>query len=312
VWVNYGPDLLNQNDSIFDLRIMNPASMVRNEVLTFEAGDQSLDSVFTQRTPGSTRGEISTNAAKTGAYGYQVTGGNIDLAFLFGEAQIPTNDNVWNVNEQFRSKICVCADLSGMAAAELRFDHKQTFSFYYLKKFGYNAPYASALRVLVNGEAISPTYKPITHSFDSWKSRKFDLADYLGNTAEICFETHTGISPELDTFSTNGDRVFLDNIAIVGQPVSGISETAQAEPDWSVRPNPGTGMFSIAIASLESQTISVTVVDALGRAVHSQQATVSTGTTIIPLNLTAQAAGTYFVQLGLEQQRYVRRLVLQD
>lgn len=311
VWVNYGPDERNQNDSLFNLHITNPVPVVRNNVLTFEADQVSLDSVYRVQTPGYSRGEISADAARTGAFGYRITGGDIGKAFLFGEAVIPNNDNVWNVNQQFRTKLCLCADLSGMASAELQFEHKQTFSFFYLNKFGYNLPYFSSLRVLVNGEVISPTYKPVTPSFDNWRQRKFDLAAYLGKTAEICFETLTGISPELDTFSSNGDRVLLDNIAIVSAPVTGTTGPQAEEPDWSVSPNPGSGLFTIDFPSVKTQAGVLSVVDALGRPVYQVQTSLQPGANRIPLDMRSFPAGTYLVQLGLEQQSYVRRLILQ-
>lgn len=312
VWLNYGSDLLNTNDSLFNIRIINPDQMRRNEVLTFEFGDQSLDSVFTLRTPGSTRGEIATTAAKTGDYGFLITGGNIDKAFLFGEVELPNNDNVWTTNEQLRSKLCICADLSGLEGADLRFDLKQTFSLYYSNKFGFNAPYASSLRVLANDNVLSPTYKPITPSFDTWKTRKFDLVDYLGTSVEICFETLTGISPEFDTFNSKGDQVMLDNIEIVGKPLSSTDNTNSTEPDWKVMPNPGTGMFTIAFSAVQAQEISLTVTDALGRQIRTRNTMVSTGKNMIPLNLTGAANGVYFVQLGLEHERYVRRIVVKN
>ncbi|MEZ4941741.1 MAG: M4 family metallopeptidase [Saprospiraceae bacterium] len=311
VWVNFGPDGLNQNDSLFNLHITNPAPVRRNQVLTFEADQLSLDSVFRLEKPGYSRGEISADAARTGAYGYRITGGDIDKAFLFGEAVIPNNDNVWNVNQQFRSKLCLCADLSGMASAELQFEHKQTYSFFYLNKFGYNLPYFSSLRVVVNGDVVSPTYKPITPNFDSWRQRKFDLDAYLGKTAEICFETLTGISPELDTFSSDGDRVLLDNIAIVSAPVTGTAGPAAAEPDWSVMPNPGTGLFTIDIPAERTQPVSISVSDALGSLVYQRQTTLQTGDNRIALDMRGMAPGMYSVQIGLEQYRYARRLVLQ-
>ena len=310
VWVNYSPDPLNTNDSLFGLRIMNPEKMVRDEVLTFEYGAQSLDSVFTLRNPNFTKGEISAKAAQSGANGYLITGGDIGQALQFGEAQIPTSNNVWFVNEQFRSKLCVCADLTGMDGAELRFDHKQTFSFFYLNAVGAHAPYGSALRVLANGEVISPTYKPITHSFDTWKTRKFDLFDYLGGTVEICFETHTGISPELDTFSTKGDQVMLDNIAILWQPFVSTPTVPNLEPDWKVMPNPGTGLFTIAFPAAQAQELALTVTDALGRPIRTQHNQLSAGNNYIPLNLSGTPAGVYFVRLVLEGEQYVRRIVI--
>lgn len=310
-WVRYSPDFLATNDTLYNIRIVNPEAMIRESVLTFEAANKSLDSVYTVTTP-ETRAEVSTAAARTGAYGARMTGGDIDLALLYGQAQVPNASNVWEANENFRSRMCVCVDLSDMSAAELRFDHKQTFSYYYLKTLGYNAPYASSLRVLINGEPISPTYKPFTHFGDAWKTRKFDLEAYLGTSIEICFETLTGINPERDTFNSRGDQVLLDNIAIAGPASTGATAPAGAAPEWTVMPNPGAGLFTVAFQAAEAHDLRLEVTDALGRIVRTRHTAVSTGNNMIPLNLEGMPAGVYFVRLGLERAWFVRKIVLRD
>ncbi|MBK9336653.1 MAG: M4 family metallopeptidase [Lewinellaceae bacterium] len=313
VWAKYGPDEIPANDSLNSLLVVHPAPMTRSDMLTFETPfDIPLDSVFIATGP-ETEVKISSDAARTGAAGLRITGGDLDAAFANGTAQVPTLNNVWNTNPNFRAQVCLCADLTGLASAELQFDLKQTFSFYYLRTFGAHAQYGSAMRVLANNEPLSQTYRPTTPSFDQWKSRKEDLGEYLGGTVKLCFETHTGISPELDTFANSfGDRVLLDNITIVGQLLTGTDAPAHVEPDWSVLPNPGSGMFTVSVRTDRTQPVSLTVTDALGRTIRTQNAVAGSGKTMLPLNLEGAAPGVYLVQLGLEQERYVRKVVVRN
>jgi len=311
-WAKFASDNIAENDSLDNLIVVHPAPMYREDVLTFEgASSASLDTLLLVAGTAN-KIEMSASAARTGLAGLRITGGDFNAAIDAGTASAPTAFNTWNTNEAFRSQVCICADLSGLASAELQFDLKQSFSFFYLKKFGAHNPYGSVMRLLADGDPFGATYRATTPSFDQWKSRKENLTEFLGRTVKICFESFTGVSTELDTFAATsfGDRVLLDNIAIVGLPLTGTAAPGANEPDWTVQPNPGTGMFTVSIFSDKTQELSLTATDALGRVMRTQTVPVGSGKTMVPLNLQGAAAGVYFVQLGMEQERYVRRVVV--
>lgn len=311
VWLKYGPDYLAGNDSLKGVRIVNPLPMFKEDILTFEAGIGSLDSIYSVNAR-ETQTFLSSGAARTGALGFEMTGGDLEQAYKNGEVREPTNDNVWNnnTNRILRSKACICADLTNLSAAELRFDRKQTYSYFFYNTVGYNLPYASSLRVLANGKSISPTYKPITHNVDAWKTQKIDLKDYLGINVEICFEAHAGLSPALDTQGI-GDRVLLDNITIVGQTATGTSNIGTPTPDWTVMPNPGSGLFNIAYESPDAHTLLIDVIDAYGRMIYSKTTVVGSGNNLIPLPLEGVAAGVYFVRLSSELGKSTGKIVVE-
>ena len=102
----------------------------------------------------------------------------------------------------------------------------------------------------------------------------------------------------------------LPHIAIVAQELLGRTSRGAIEPAWAVQPNPGRRMLTVSVHSDKVQQIGLTAADALGRVVRTQSMTVGSGKTMIPLNLEGAAAGVYIVQLGLEQERYVRRVVV--
>lgn len=295
VWLQYGPDMVSVNDSIANLQVVNPLPLFVQNVLTFEAQNNSLDSAY--RDGGiEAQAVVSPQAARNSQFGYLITGNNFPQALLDGTAQLPTQDNVWEVNPQFQSQLCICADLTNLSDADLRFDRRQTYSSYYQKNFGFNVQHASALGVWINGASIGAMYKPLSNSIDPWLPQKVSLRDYVGSTAEICFRASTLLNPLYDSTGI-GDKVMLDNIAITGTVVS-TNNPDSAAPAWTVMPNPGNGLFTISLQSPVAQELPIEVWDALGRNVRSLHQTVVPGTSQIALNLEGAAPGVYLLRVG--------------
>ncbi|MEQ1746327.1 MAG: M4 family metallopeptidase [Saprospiraceae bacterium] len=313
-WAQYATDNISGNDSLNNHLVVHPAPMYRSDMVNFESVFNAALDTLLVTTGSESRAAIRADAARTGVAGLRITGGDLASALATGKAQEPTLNNAWTLNKDFRSQVCLCADLTGLASAELQFDLKQTFSFFYLKKLGAHNPYGSMLRLLANEEPLGDIYRATTPSFDQWKTRKEDLKDYLGGTVKICFETFTGVRTELDTFGATsfGDRVLLDNITIVGQPTIGTVSAGGDEPEWSVQPNPGSGLFTVAVRADEAQPVTITVTDALGRTIRTQNAALGAGRTMIPLYLDGAAPGVYFVRLNMAGAGYVRRVVVRQ
>ena len=308
-WVQYGPDYLQGNDTLNDFRVLNPYPLTVQGLLSFEGGAATLDSVFFE-TERETQALISDAANNTGAYGYMTHGGDIVKAYQSGEAKVPGQNNVWDINEAFKAKMCFCADLSNLSVAQLRFMRKQTYSKIYLNTLGTNYPYFSALRVLVNGESVSVTYKPASHSSDPWFTHYLTLNDYLGSEVEICFQSHTGISPELDPDGI-GDKVMLDNILLTGQLATGTVTPNSPSANWQLRPNPAQGVFQVIFKAEKRQALEIEVSDALGRRVHALHTDVVSGDNTISLNMEDVTPGVYFVRLATEEGRSTRKIVIE-
>ncbi len=307
-WVEYGPDSLHTNDSLTHFRVLHPLPMLVENVLSFESGAASLDSAYSAGGRQTTAG-LSAAAAHNSTNGFLMTGGDFFGALEEESAVVPNANNLWNANQAFRSRLCICADLSNLASAKLRFERKQTYSPVYQDKLGFANTYASAMHILANGQEIAGPYRPVSNSIDPWFTYNVNLADYLGGTAEICFESLTGLSPAFDPTGV-GDKVMLDNIAIVGQLV-GSGEAPRAAPEWTIMPNPGNGRFTLSCRSPQEQAVSIDVVDALGRVVANRRETLHTGDNSVPMDLTGAAAGIYFVRLGLEYGQQTRRIVVE-
>ncbi len=307
VWATYMPDTLNANDSLFGHFVVNPVPITIEDIVTFEDLQTSMDS-FYYLTSSESRTFLSTDAAREGLYGLQVTGGDVLNEFLEGRVTIPEQDTIWEINPQFRSKVCFCADLTSLQEAELRFRIKQTFSEIYEVGFGVSLNIASAARVLVDGVQISPDYFPLANTNSPYFPRKLDLADYLGNAVEICFETSTLIDKESDPFGI-GDNVYLDNVELVGSLVS-VDDKDGFASLFDVYPNPGTGNFNIEIEVPQLLESTLKVFDSYGRRHLERQIQLSQGYNKVNVDLAGFAPGIYYFQLQSDDRVMVKEVVI--
>ncbi|HFA50714.1 MAG TPA: T9SS type A sorting domain-containing protein [Bacteroidetes bacterium] len=306
-WLNYGPDTLNQNDTLLGHSLTNPVVLRLEETVTFEAGQSSMDSFYykTGAEPGIF---ISAEAAKTGSFGLQVTGGDFFDAYLSGNLTLPFKDTIWEVNERYRSEVCFCADLSNLDEARLRFNLQQTYSPMYESILGERLPWASAARVKANGVQISSDYKALAPVSSPYFPRNLDLEEFLGAPVEICFEFANLMSPEQDTAGL-GDNAYLDNVRIEGL-ITGLDDGPLKGAGFEIYPNPGKGKFSLQFDALKNGGLGVHVFDANGRLVFDAERQVVAGMNNIDLEIENLPAGIYFVQLRTETGSLAKKIVL--
>ncbi len=310
-WVHLEADVLRQNDTLAELQVVHPPVRAYADLLTFEAGTASLDSLYLQPGSSSQIG-LSAQAARTGALGLRITGGDFDAERIRGNAVAPRLETVWNVNPQFRSRVCLCADLTELVSAELRFDLRQNFSFYYLRVLGQHAQFGSAMRILANGVPLgSTTFKANTPSADPWRSQTVSLADVVGQQVELCFETHTGVSADLDTFANSlGDRVLLDNIVVAGQPIVSTTTPLEAHEQIHLTPNPAVSWSVLKIENAREGFYQVRLNDALGQLIHEQRLEAPAGTVQGFLPVQMLPPGWYSVHVqGGDHPQTLRLLV---
>jgi hypothetical protein len=87
----------------------------------------------------------------------------------------------------------------------------------------------------------------------------------------------------------------------------GIEENANAS-DWSVFPNPGTGVFTLQYSGANAAA-DIEVFDLTGRAVYTSRTAVANGTNHT-LDLTGVSAGNYNVRLTVNGVRTEQRLMV--
>ncbi len=308
-WVRWAADSVANNDTL-GRSILHLPPRLYGDTLTFESGTLSPDTLYLQ--PGQkSQILLSPQAAKTGTWGLLITGGDFDAERLQGKVAAPRQENVWDVNPQFRSRVCFCADLSNLSLAELRFELRQSFSLYYLRTLGQHAPFGSALRILVDGQPTGNTFKPLTVGADPWRTQTVSLKHALGKPVELCFEAHTGVGTHVDTFPNSfGDRVLLDNIVITGQTVTHSPTAALTSTRTYLTPNPAAEWSVLAVEQAETGDIwNIRLTDALGRLLVERQVEVNGNTLHLPLNVRSLEPGLYYVHVY--HHRYSQTLRLQ-
>jgi hypothetical protein len=170
-----------------------------------------------------------------------------------------------------------------------------------------STPFASALRVLVNGDSASLTLKPETIVPGPFEARQVSLLPYAGQKVEVCFETRTGISQEADPFN-RGDKIHLDNI-IIGEALVNTSAPVSLGNQLKVYPNPGREAVTLEVAVATAGPAALSVTALTGQEVLRQEVVLSPGAQLLNLNTESWAAGVYQVVLDGESYRIVQKWV---
>ena len=301
-WVRHEPDFILGNDSITGRVVANPPHFTNQAVIDFESGSTILDSMYIE-TGAEVSVVITEAAAHTGSFGMYITGGNLPQLVQSGGFTRPSAEDLWELNPALAAKACFCADLSNLNNAQLRFDLRQTYATYYITNLGGNLPQASALRVLINGRQEGGNRLPSNFFNDPWKTQVVELAEYVGSTVEICFETRTGIRAE---FTSNGraDNVFLDNI-FIGDPAVSTQQTLVKKPELQLFPNPSAGNLTIVLPQDTELPAWIELFDARGSLALRRTTDRSTST----LDLSGLPAGLYWARVRYQDGWLAARVV---
>lgn len=305
-WVNFSTDFLNENDVVPVKIVTNPQLTIEDKLLTFENGDVSLDSIYTQSTDFSSVSTIA-DEGNNQTTGLEMTGGDSFTAFFAGLTELPDENNVWEVNEIFKAETCICVDATNMTEMVwLSFDLRQFISPVYQIQFGIELPYASPFRVLVNQEQVSETYLP-TFPTSPFERHSLDLSDWAGTSFEVCFETRNFLAPEFDPIGS-GDRAILDNIEISAEIVS-TSEIITKFSGLTVSPNPTNGAFDLSWESELSGSVDIEIFDTFGKRVKVLTVQNNIGQNNVSTDLINVANGAYFIRLSDGKVAVVKRIV---
>ncbi len=310
VWVSYGPDYLNANDTLLQWQAPNPIPVEEQGLLTFEGAEEALDSFFVLSGEGVAVG-LTQEAAATGGLGLQITGTNSYAAYEQGQFILPgTNDEIWQLNADYGAEVCLCADLSQISDPVLTFDFKQSWSPVFLSnQVPGSSPRVCAMRLLVDGEPLGGVYIPESLATGPFENKMADLSAYEGQQVEICFETRTGMGKAFDPFN-RGDNILLDNIRL-GAMTLNTGSTAEVQRPIVLSPNPGSAQLSVRIAAQSTKDAVIEVYNLQGQQVASHLARLSSGVSEIALDAAAWPAGQYLVQVILNEGRHTLKWVKQ-
>lgn len=110
--------------------------------------------------------------------------------------------------------------------------------------------------------------------------------------------------PHIDTVSVGG--VFFFEVEILYNDYASLSSLKNEAIDFSVYPNPSTGVLNIKINNQTTSDATILITDMMGREISSINA-VSTQTTV---DLSNQSSGVYFVSVFTENAVSTQRIVI--
>ncbi len=306
-WLDYTPDYLSRNDTLALGAIANPKPVGASAAVSFEAGAAALDSLYFE-TGSQAELTFSSQAGFESSSSLQITGNNSLEAFEDDAYFPPINDEaIWTANPAYNSQVCFCADLGGIPEPILLFDLRQLQSPTFIVQKSVNNRRMNALRVLVNGEVVSPPFFRDEFFSDPWRSIDLPLQDYQGQQIEICFQAHTGLSPENDPLSV-GDVILLDNVQVGDVALSSKRASAPLR-DWSVFPNPAAATAQLRLQSPEAQSVRIELFSMDGRQLWQQRRDAVPGENNWLLPTASLPEGVYLIRLWANGAFSSRKLV---
>ncbi len=185
----------------------------------------------------------------------------------------------------------------------------------------FNAPEISLYRWFANGggEGAAPndvleisltdgTQTVVMESVDasdpalnSWVLSKYNIADYLTptNSMQVIISTADQLSP-------NGHLVDAAiDLFRVAEGTVGVDNALAEELGFSLSPNPNDGEFQLTLSHLDGDAL-VSIYDAVGRQVSYRN--VRNGATAFDLK--SQPPGVYFVKVEVEDDFFVRKVIV--
>ena len=93
-------------------------------------------------------------------------------------------------------------------------------------------------------------------------------------------------------------------------PPSGISENVNAINSIDVYPNPTNDISTLQISSKSTETITLNVVDMLGKVVYADEIKITTGLNIKHINVSAFKTGIYFVNTTIGDKIISKKVVI--
>lgn len=187
--------------------------------------------------------------------------------------------------------ISPCIDLSGLTAPSLRFGYHM-----------YGVDMGSLhVDIFANGVWTNDLWVRSGSQNFNWSQATVSLSPYIGQTVLLRFRGITGP----DAYSD----MALDAIAI--EDPTTVNEQA-SQTFVSVYPNPGEGVFNLAVSGLNGSEVSSEVYDVAGRRVMSAEYGSQSGLFQTSIDLSDLESGTYFIAVTVGDKKEIVRVTKID
>ncbi len=234
-WVNIAGDAYSGNDSITNYSFDQKAIISVPHLADFET-TTSTDTFYV---------ETAVNSAVARSSG---TGNNSTWSLRFAGAGSTTawvtpTGNEWDINESYSAKAVFCVDASTLSGLKMKFDLRQEAA-------SSSSLERSNFRVLVNGNQISPTFRPQNSFGDPYQTYEYNLSAYLGGIVTVTFESRN---------RSTSDEAFLDNVFFFVPPPNEVEMVEVVSPSGITC---GTGTQQVIIKFLNNGTNSISTLTA--------------------------------------------------
>ncbi len=310
-WVNLDDDAFQLNDTIFDHLARRPEVINRDQTITFEARNDniSLDSFYL------TQGELANNTlifsaqAANGIRFASMTGSRIpDI----DELDIPTTqEEVFTLNTEYNSSICLCVDLTEWDEAFMDFELQQIWSRIHPEDYDIqSSDLVTGMRILIDDVQVGDSYHPTLHQNFEWETQTVDLSDFVGSSFQLCFEGKHFYDRQNDfKANSDGDQTNIDHVKIYGLPLVNVENISSLE-GISISPNPSNGQFVLNIDQDLKQSAELIITDALGKVLRSEVISAG-GSNQVEIQLSDATPGLYLLKLQSGDQIWTEKLIIQ-
>ncbi|NUO02299.1 MAG: PKD domain-containing protein [Saprospiraceae bacterium] len=151
------------------------------------------------------------------------------------------------------------------------------------------------------GEALSTTtsglgpnslyeYEPFSpQNCDEWRDIALDLSAYTGKYITVKFLNQSGY----------GNNMYLDDIALTGEPVVGTIDQAR-DRQFRVQPNPAVHTTLLRGSSRQEEDLTLSLYNPTGQQVWRRTVQVASGNWEVPVPMNALPAGVYWLEISDE------------
>ena len=171
--------------------------------------------------------------------------------------------------------------------------------------YSFNCGRTWSLRKTISGSSLATApsqYSSFVPSASQWALDSISIPTlYATSNFKVKFLFNAG----------GGNNIFLDDININGILITGFDNINNSRLSLSVSPNPLEENSTISFSLMKKQNVSLKLVDLIGRTVSNiKDEEMSLGNHQIKLDHSSLRAGVYFVNLSIENQRFVQKVIV--
>jgi hypothetical protein len=148
------------------------------------------------------------------------------------------------------------------------------------------------------------SYTWVPESIGDWTRETLDLSEFDGEKVTIHFISDFGY---LDM-----ERLYLDNIEVSSDLVDEKAVTGITAEEITIFPNPNAGQFTVQVPMYAAGLVEMKIYDVRGRLMRNDGESAGMGLLTRRMDLPGLAPGLYYLQVVIGEQRFVKKVLIQN